>query len=135
MTREELQLGVRSMTEHHRVPLHLAAFRYMMVIYRRAEGVIDLTQFEGFEWDRGNDTKNWKKHRVTREECEEVFFNSPLLLGSDATHSKAEDRYYVLGKTDAGRRLFVAFAGRGSLIRVISARDMTEKERKMYHGR
>ncbi len=96
--------------------------------------MIDLTQFEGFEWDAGNDTKNWKKHKVSWWECEEVFFNSPLLLGLDATHSKVEPRYYVLGTTDGERELFVAFVGRGKRIRVISARDMTPKERKIYHG-
>jgi len=96
--------------------------------------MIDLTPFEGFEWDRGNDTKNWRRHAVTREECEEVFFNSPLLLGYDATHSQKEERYYVLGRTDSGRELFMAFAGRGNLIRVISAREMTAAERRKYHG-
>ncbi len=96
--------------------------------------MIDLTQFEGFEWDRGNDTKNWKKHEVSCAECEEVFFNTPLLLGFDATHSQREARYYVLGKTDAGRGLFVAFAARGKSIRVISAREMTPAERRIYHG-
>lgn len=94
--------------------------------------MIDLTQFEGFEWDAGNDTKNWKKHKVSCAECEEVFFNSPLLLGLDESHSGREARYYVLGSTDAGRELFVAFVGRGRLIRVISARGMTPQERKVY---
>lgn len=96
--------------------------------------MIDLTQFEGFEWDRGNDTKNWKKHRISCSECEEVFFSSPLLLGFDETHSQKGARYYVLGRTNGGRELFVAFAGRGKLIRVISAREMTENERRVYHG-
>ena len=63
---------------------------------------------------------------------EEVFFNLPLLLQSDDAHSQKEPRYYVLGHTIAGRRLFIAFTIREDKIRVISARDMSKKERKIY---
>ncbi len=85
----------------------------------------------GFEWDAGNRGKN-AKHRVSDGECEEVFFNLPLLLSPDAAHSQHEARYYVLGQTNASRRLFIAFTMRGTQVRVISARDMTRKERKVY---
>ena len=37
-------------------------------------------QFTGFEWDEGNRGKNWDKHRVFDSECEQVFFNQPLLV-------------------------------------------------------
>ena len=63
-----------------------------------------------------------------------MFFNLPLLAVFDADHSHTEDRYYVLGTTDAGRKLFVVFTPRNDLIRVISARDMTRRERKITHG-
>ncbi len=85
----------------------------------------------GFQWDEGNAEKNWIKHGVSRGECEEIFFASPLLV-VDQAHSKAETRYYALGQTDAGRGLFVVFTARASLIRVISARDMSGEERKEY---
>ncbi len=88
-------------------------------------------QWTGLDWDAGNRGKN-AKHRVSDDECEEVFFNLPLLLGPDAAHSLQENRYYVLGQTNAGRRLFVALTMRGTQIRVISARDMTRKERRTY---
>ena len=88
-------------------------------------------QLTGFDWDAGNRGKN-VKHRVSDDECEEAFFNLPLLLGSDEAHSQYEDRYYVLGQTNAGRRLSIAFTKRGTHIRVISARDMTRKERRAY---
>ena len=88
-------------------------------------------QWTGFDWDAGNRGKN-AKHRVLDDESEEVFFNLPLLLGPDETHSEHEDRYHVLGQTNAGRRLFLAFTNRGTHIRVISARDMTRKERRAY---
>ena len=87
---------------------------------------------EGFEWDEGNSDKNWIRHEVSRFECEEIFFNQPLIVKSDIKHSESEIRYYSLGRTDSNRFLFISFALRNKLIRVISARDMTQKERKKY---
>ena len=92
----------------------------------------DLTKLTGFDWDQGNREKNADKHGVTFRECEEIFFNAPLLLMDDEKHPHLEGRHYVLGKTDAGRTLFVAFTVRRTLIRVISARDMSRKERTIY---
>jgi len=94
--------------------------------------MIDLSSLAGFEWDDGNQTKNWEKHQVTTTECEEVFFNVPLLLADNVNHSQDEKRYYVLGQTNAGRRLFISFTTRSDQIRVISARDMSRKEREAY---
>ena len=88
----------------------------------------------GFQWDEGNDQKNFIKHGVTQSECEEVFFNSPLLVADDEEHSQNEDRYYVLGQTDASRLLFLVFTVRGSALRVISARDMSNKEKRSYRS-
>ena len=87
---------------------------------------------EGFEWDEGNIKKNWERHRVSYIECEEVFFNNPIIVSKDISHSTAEDRYFVLGKTDTDRLLFVVFTVRDVRIRVITARDMNRKERKIY---
>jgi uncharacterized protein len=91
----------------------------------------------GFDWDGSNVAKNWERHRVTPEEAEDVFFHEPLVLRSDAGHSTREKRYQALGQTSRGRRLFVAFAIRRKLIRVISARDMNRKEVEEYrrHGK
>ena len=87
---------------------------------------------EGFEWDDGNSNKNWHLHQVTDGECEDVFFNLPIVIASDKSHSKAETRFFALGRTDADRWLFIAFAVRNKLIRVISARDMTRSETRKY---
>ncbi len=87
---------------------------------------------EGFEWDAGNFTKVWDRHQVSPAECEEIFFNRPFILHEDETHSTEEMRLYALGQTDAGRLMFVVFTIRGRLIRVISAREMSRKERKVY---
>jgi uncharacterized DUF497 family protein len=89
-------------------------------------------QCRGFDWDTGNLYKNWAKHKVSPSECEQVFFNLPLLLMDDTAHSQNEKRFYILGKTDARRKLFIAFTLRNNLIRVISARDMSRKEREVY---
>jgi hypothetical protein len=91
-----------------------------------------LSIVEGFQWDKGNILKNWEGHRVSHVECEEVFFNSPLVVKSYPMHSGEEERYYVFGRTDAGRMLFIVFTIRSKKIRVISARDMNKKERKTY---
>ncbi len=88
----------------------------------------------GFEWDKGNMEKSRQKHGVRSSECEEVFFNSPFVVNLDAPpHSEIEVRYFALGKTDVNRLLFIAFTIRKNKIRVISARDMSRKERRIYH--
>ena len=87
---------------------------------------------EGFEWDEGNSNKNFYLHNVTDGECEDVFFNLPLIIADDKAHSAVEKRFFALGKTDAKRRLFIAFTVRNKLIRVISARNMTKSENRKY---
>ena len=93
---------------------------------------IPLPEFIGFDWDEGNIEKNWVSHRVTPQEAEQVFFNQPLIVADDSGHSGKERRYFVLGQTDEDRALFIAFTVRDKRIRVISARDMSRKERKVY---
>jgi uncharacterized DUF497 family protein len=89
-------------------------------------------QVDGFEWDEGNRDKNRLKHRVSNGECEEVFFNQPLIILEDHKHSKEEQRYAAYGMTNDGRRLMVYFTVRETKYRVISARDMHRKERRFY---
>jgi len=91
-----------------------------------------LFQCTGFEWGEHNSDKNWIKHNVSASECEQVFFNQPLALIEDVKHSKNEKRFYVLGHTNESRLLFVVFTLRNHLIRVISARTMSKKERTVY---
>jgi uncharacterized DUF497 family protein len=86
----------------------------------------------GFQWDKGNLNKNFDKHSVSNVESEEVFFNMPLLLFEDKKHSQTEVRYYLLGKTNNERKLYLVFTIRNKHIRVISARDMNVKERSYY---
>lgn len=95
--------------------------------------MLDFSKIKGFDWDRGNINKNLVKHNVTTAECEQVFFNDPLFIEHDIKHSTAnEARYFILGETDERRNLMVVFTIRNFLIRPISARDMSKKERKAY---
>ena len=95
--------------------------------------MIDSDAVVGFDWDAGNLGKN-SKHGVDNREAEEVFFNQPLLVTSDDIHSGDEIRWRALGRTDADRKLTVVFTLRksGTLLRVISARDMHRKEEALY---
>ncbi len=95
--------------------------------------MIDVEKITGFDWDHGNAFKNLK-HAVEMLEAEQVFFNQPILMLEDPFHSQQEVRYHALGKTNGGRKLHDTFTlrGDGTLIRVVSARDMSRKERQYY---
>ena len=96
--------------------------------------MIDLSAIIGFDWDTGNVHKSQDKHDVSAPESEQVFFNRPLMLVEDAQHSQTELRFHAFGVTDANRQLHITLTVRavGTLIRVISARDMSLRERKWY---
>jgi uncharacterized DUF497 family protein len=91
-----------------------------------------LAQINTFEWDEGNRNKNLFKHQVTQQEAEEVFFNKPHLLLEDEKHSEGERRFALLGKAGNGRKLAVVFTIRKDRLRIISVRDMSKKERRIY---
>lgn len=92
------------------------------------------TECTGFNWDEGNVHKNWEKHGVADFECEEIFFNQPLIVRHDPKHSHQEARFFALGHTDSDRLLFVAFTVRRKMVRVIAAREMTHRERRVYEA-
>jgi len=96
--------------------------------------MIAFSKIAGFDWDEGNSRKNHEKHNVRPAETEQAFFNAPLLFLLDEKHSNKEASYHAYGKTDKDRKLHIAFTLRenGTLIRVISARDMHRKERVIY---
>jgi len=90
------------------------------------------TGITGFQWDEGNLSKNPGKHGVANSESEDIFFNEPLIVADDMKHSGIERKWFALGKTNAGRRLFVVFTLRKDKIRIISSRDMNRKEQNTY---
>ena len=96
--------------------------------------MIDLEQITGFDWDDGNSRKSSDQHAVSQAEAESVFFNDPLIVVEDARHSETERRFNALGRTAQNRLLHITFTLRqnGTMVRVISARDMHRKERKAY---
>jgi uncharacterized DUF497 family protein len=96
--------------------------------------MINFHQIVGFDWDAGNAYKSQEKHGVTQGEAEEIFFNQPLLVIGDERHSEKEVRYLALGVTGAGMLLSIVFTlrKRSTLIRVVSARSMSKKERAFY---
>ena len=87
---------------------------------------------KGFEWDEGNFSKNWTSHGISQTEAEQVFVNRPVIVQGDVAHSSREARYFAFGRTDGGRPLTVVFTVRGDLLRVISARSMSRRERRGY---
>jgi len=106
---------------------------YIIIIYMKKNNRAEIFgKLKGFEWDEANVAKNWVRHKVTYVECEEIFFNQPLIVSYDYSHSQSENRYIALGKTDLERFLFVVFTIRADRIRIISARDMSKKERRYY---
>ena len=96
--------------------------------------MVNFSKLIGFSWDEGNARKNQDKHGASQGEAEEIFFNQPLLVAGDDKHSQAELRYVALGATNFDVLLAVVFTLRqeGTLIRVISARPMSKKERMYY---
>ena len=96
--------------------------------------MVNFSKIIGFSWDEGNARKNQDKHGVAQGEAEEIFFNQPLLVVGDDKHSQVELRYLALGATNFEVLLAVVFTLReeGTLIRVISARPMSKKERMHY---
>ena len=86
----------------------------------------------GFTADFGNAEKNWVQHRVSQGEAEQVFFNRPLVVVTGEQRTELTRRYYALGHTDASRLLFIVCTIRDDRIRVISARPMSRRERRVY---
>lgn len=85
-----------------------------------------------FEWNPGNNIKNYTKHGISCEEAESVFQDEKRLDFPDPLHSHSEDRFITLGKSNRPRILFVAWTLRRKSVRIISARPASRKERKVY---
>ncbi|MBF0361915.1 MAG: BrnT family toxin [Oligoflexia bacterium] len=85
-----------------------------------------------FEWDEGNNTKNYSKHGVSCLEAESVFQDDYRLDFTDPFHSISEKRYLTLGRSNRPRILIIAWTLRGIKVRIISARPASKKERAVY---
>ena len=91
-------------------------------------------EIAGFDWDDGNRSK-CQEHGVSQAAIESVFRSSIAVL-PDPLHSKSEERFKAVGKSDGGRWIFLVFTlrrRRGKrLVRPISARFMHKKEVEHY---
>jgi len=94
--------------------------------------VIDLDKLKGFEWDKANIDKSYKKHGITPNQAEEIFLDENVILVEDIKHSQKEKRFIAIGKTTGKKNLFIVFTIRNKKIRIISARKANRKERKQY---
>jgi uncharacterized protein len=86
-----------------------------------------------FDWDDSN-VEHITRHGVTPTEAEDVILD-PRGVSARAHSSEREKRYGVVGRSAAGRLLFVAFIWRDDLIRVVTAYDATESQRRQYRRR
>ena len=87
-----------------------------------------------FEWDPGKDSANQRKHGISFEEAQSVFFDENAIQFYDEGHAEQEDRFIMLGLSIRSRILVVCHCERasGRVIRIISARKATSSERKFY---
>lgn len=87
-----------------------------------------------FEWDENKARINRKKHGVSFEEAETVFYDTSALVIDDPEHSDSEDRFIILGMSGSARLLVVCHCLRESetVIRIISARKATKTESSYY---
>jgi len=90
-----------------------------------------------FEWDENKNRTNYRKHKVWFEEAQTVWADRNAIEFHDPQHSENEDRFIRIGHSSALRLLLVIFCERvgGGIIRIVSARRATAKERKQYEER
>ncbi len=85
-----------------------------------------------FEWDSYKAQSNFEEHEVTFEEATTVFDDPFYIIFKDPDHSIGEQRYIIIGQSEAYRYLFVSYTERASRTRIISARELNPKERRAY---
>jgi len=90
-----------------------------------------------FEWDARKDLANQVKHRISFQEATTAFSDDTARFMDDPDHSAGEDRYLLLGMSSSARLLVVShcFRDKDEVIRIISARRATRRERAQYTGR
>ena len=89
-----------------------------------------------FEWDENKNTINKRKHRISFEEAQTVFYDAEALVIPDPEHSQDEERFIILGMSRQAKLLVVCHCNRASetVIRIISARKATRNEAGQYQG-
>jgi uncharacterized protein len=86
-----------------------------------------------FEWDDDKADSNFRKHGISFEEASSLFNSDPRSITlMDSEHSFDEERYIEIGRSQRGRVLFIIYTERRDRIRIISARQATSREAKLY---
>ncbi|HKP37072.1 MAG TPA: BrnT family toxin [Pyrinomonadaceae bacterium] len=85
-----------------------------------------------FEWDDEKAAANLAKQGVSFEEASSVFQDPLYVDFYDPRHSQGEHRYIIIGESSQGRVLMVSYTERNEIIRLISARKLTRRERRDY---
>jgi uncharacterized DUF497 family protein len=85
-----------------------------------------------FTWDERKNRQNQKKHGVSFDEAQSVFFDDQAREFFDPEHSEDEERFVLIGYSHRGRILVIVHTDRGDRIRIISARQATRKERRHH---
>ena len=90
-----------------------------------------------FEWDERKSRENKRRHKVSFEEAQTVFFDENAIRFFDPDHSQDEDRFLMLGMSFTLRVLVVCHCYRedAAVIRIISARKATKSERQRYESK
>ncbi len=89
-----------------------------------------------FEWDSNKAKSNLKRHGISFEEAQSVFYDDYALQFYDESHSDEEDRFLLLGLSNTSKLLMIVHCERdnGNVIRIISARKATTNESAFYRG-
>ena len=89
-----------------------------------------------FEWNQSKAISNIKKHNVSFEEAQSVFYDDFAIQFYDEENSEIEDRFLMLGLSNESKLLLVCHCEKeeGNIIRIISARKATKNESKLYEG-
>lgn len=85
-----------------------------------------------FTWDEAKADSNWRRHGVEFEEAITIFGDYNSLTIFDEEHSAEEERFIEIGLSAKGRLLVVVYTERGSVIRIISSREASPREREEY---
>ena len=88
-----------------------------------------------FSWDTKKAASNLNKHGVSFEEAATVFGDPLSDTFPDPDHSLEDDRFVIIGASESGKILVVAHTDDGEVVRLISAREVTQGERKSYEER
>lgn len=87
-----------------------------------------------FDWDPAKDAANRAKHGLSFAAASLVFEAADTFTWHDRRHDYGEDRHLVIGELPDGTVVVVAYTRRGTVIRLISARKASRRERRMYHA-